>query len=95
MSEFAKEISYKRIRGIWETYVGNPRKKIHPNQFRGQVKSALDNGILTTEDIMRMKEEIEKDIEANTLYPRESKESKLERFHQFEEIVNEILTQRK
>ena len=86
MSEFVRDVSYKRIKGIWETYVGNPRKTIHPNQFRGQVKSALDNGILNTEDIMRMKVELEEGIEK--LYPFEPKEKKLERFYHFEEIVS-------
>ncbi len=42
---------------------------------------------------MRMKEEIKNDIASNMLSPFESKKTRLERFHQFEEIVDELLTQ--
>ena len=39
MSEFTKEITYKRIKGIWEAYVGNPEKRITLNQLRRQAKT--------------------------------------------------------
>ncbi len=91
MSEMS-EWWYKLIKGLWETHVGKPNKIAHPNRFRGQVRSALDNGYLTIEDFMRMKEEIKKDIELNKLFPFESPKNRLERFHQFEEIVDELLS---
>ena len=89
MSEFAKDITYKRIKRLLETYVGNPRKRITLNQLRGQVISAVNNRILDKSDIERMKEEIEKELERNALYPFGplSREQKLKRFHKVEEII--------
>ena len=88
--EHAKKILFKRIKGIWETYIGKPRKKIHPNQFREQLESALRNGILTPKDIGRMETEVSQEIK--TRYPSAPIESKLERFNEFKEIVDEVLS---
>ena len=94
MSEYAKDTSYKRIKAIMETYVGNPQKRIFLNHIEGQVKSALVNKILTNEDILRMNQEIEKRLEKNILYPFGplSIGEKLERFQQIKDVITKRLT---
>jgi len=79
--EFAKDITRKRIKGILEEFIGGKKKEITPNHIISQIKSAIKNNILSADECQKMIEEIRRDIEANTLFPTLSKETKLERLN--------------
>ncbi len=79
--EFAKDITQKRIKGILEEFIGGRRKGIILNHIIGQIKSAIENNILSVDECQKMIEEIKRDIEANKLFPILSKETKLERLN--------------
>ncbi len=92
MNGFAKEVTFERIKGIWEAYVRRPDKRITPNQFRGQLESALKNDILTSMDIRKIAKEVKHDVEAHS--PSQTIATRLKRYEQFSKIVDEVLSQK-
>jgi len=79
--EFTKDITQKRIKGILEEFIGGRRKGITLNHIIGQIKSVIENNILSVDECQKMIEEIKRDIKANKLFPILSKETKLERLN--------------
>ena len=75
---FVKEHRWRTIKGLLESYIGG-RKKITANHIMGQMRSAVKRGIISPEECQKMIECVEKEIEANRLYPTVSKEEKIER----------------
>ncbi len=77
--KFAKEITQKRIKGLLEEFIGGRKRGITVNHIIGQIRSAIQHGILTVIECQTIIEEVEKDIEANRLFPTVSKKEKLAR----------------
>jgi len=76
--DFVKEHRWRTIKGLLESYIGG-RKRITVSQIIGQMKSAVEHGMVSPEECQKMIECVERGIEKNRLYPTVSKEEKIER----------------
>jgi len=85
----AKDITYKRIKGILEEFVSDRKKSITSGRVMGQIKSAVVHAILSIEDCENIIKQVDVEIHRGRLFPYGplSKEGMLKRL---EGIKNEF-----
>jgi molecular chaperone GrpE len=86
VSEFAKDITYKRIRGIIEEYIGGRTNAITLNHIKGQMKSAIEAGTVI--------EEVQKGYKLHERVIRPAKvklaKNKILNWNELKQMVSEI-----
>ncbi len=88
-NQFAKGITYKRIKGILEKFVGGRKKGITINHVMGQIKSAVAHAILNIEDGEDIIKQVDMEIKEGRLFPH-GPLSKGEMFKRLKEIKREL-----
>jgi len=68
-NQFAREITYKRIKGILKEFVGGRKEGITINHVIGQIKSALTHGILNIGDCENLIKQVDVEIKEGKLFP--------------------------
>ena len=89
MGSLGKDITYRRIKALIETFVTSRREKPTISQIVGQVKSALTHNILTKEEIMQILGEVEQGIKGGAIAPMSS--GKEERYNQVKGAIENLL----
>jgi len=91
---FSKHITYQRCEGVLIEFIGKRRKGITSNHVIGQMKSAIKNGILSTEECKKIISEIETGLRENRLFPYGplSLKERLERLEEVKRKFKEVIT---
>jgi ATP-dependent DNA helicase RecG len=68
-NQFTREMTYKRIKGILEEFVGGRKESITINHVIGQIKSAATHGILNVGDCDNLIKQVDVEIKEGKLFP--------------------------